>query len=341
MESVVLYRKYRPQKFKEVRGQEHVVSVLESAIKAGNIGHAYLFSGTRGTGKTTVARIFAREIGCDEKDLYEMDAASNRGIDDIRELRDAVATLPFASEYKVYIIDEVHMLTKDAFNALLKTLEEPPKHAVFVLATTELDKLPETIISRCETHVFRKPSQEMLRDMIVDTAKSEGYKMDQPSADLVAILSEGSYRDAHGILQKVLTVSKGKSVEAGDIEKVTGAPNSRLVNDFLSALSGGELKDALGVIEDVVKNNLSIKTFLTLVLHKLRATLLMRFAPEQKKNFEEQFSKEDLEFLEDLSKKDGITLDTLGRLLKTYDEIPRSHIPQLPLEITLMEMLGR
>ncbi|MAF59794.1 MAG: DNA polymerase III subunit gamma/tau [Candidatus Pacebacteria bacterium] len=339
MSEVVLYRKYRPEKFKDVRGQEHVVSVLEAAIKGGNIGHAYLFSGSRGTGKTTVARILAREIGCDEKDLYEMDAASNRGIDDIRELRDAVATLPFSSEYKVYIIDEVHMLTKEAFNALLKTLEEPPKHAVFVLATTEIEKLPETIVSRCEAHTFRKPSQEMLRDMIIDVAKSEGFTLDEPSADLVAILSEGSYRDAHGILQKVLTVSKGKKISAEDIEKVTGAPKGTLVNDFLSSLSNKDKKTVISKVDEVVKNNLDVKTFVTLVLHKLRAALLMRHAPEQKESFKEQFSKEDLKFLEELSKEEGITLDVLEKILRVYDEVPRSYIPQLPLEVALMELL--
>lgn len=145
MSEIALYRKYRPQKFKDVVGQDHVVKVLQGAIDLGNISHAYLFSGSRGTGKTSIARIFAKEIGTTPNDLYEIDAASNRGIDDIREIRDGVSTLPFESKYKVYIIDEVHMLTKEAFNALLKTLEEPPAHAVFILATTELDKLPEWV----------------------------------------------------------------------------------------------------------------------------------------------------------------------------------------------------
>ena len=134
--SEVLYRKYRPERFEDVLGQDHIVEVLRESIKNSSIAHAYLFSGGRGTGKTTLARIVAKEVGCTENDLYEIDAASNRGIDDIRELRDAVSTLPFESPYKVYIIDEVHMLTKEAFNALLKTLEEPPAHALFILATT-------------------------------------------------------------------------------------------------------------------------------------------------------------------------------------------------------------
>ena len=151
--SEALYRKYRPENFDEVLGQDHIVTTLSESLKLGNVAHAYLFSGGRGTGKTTMARILARAVNCSENDLYEIDAASNRGIDDIRELREAVNTLPFESPYKVYIIDEVHMLTKEAFNALLKTLEEPPAHALFILATTEMDKLPETIVSRCQTFI--------------------------------------------------------------------------------------------------------------------------------------------------------------------------------------------
>ena len=173
MNEIVLYRKYRPQSFKDVLGQENIVKVLEGSVALGNISHAYLFAGSRGTGKTSIARIFAKAIGCSDNDLYEIDAASNRGIDDIRELREAVNTLPFESTYKVYIIDEAHMLTKEAFNALLKTLEEPPKHAVFILATTEIDKLPETIVSRCQVFTFKKPSQKILKELVLNLAKKK------------------------------------------------------------------------------------------------------------------------------------------------------------------------
>src|SRR3989304_4219041 len=172
--SGVLYRKYRPQKFSDIIGQNHIVRVLEGAIKLGNISHAYLFSGPRGTGKTSVARILSREIGTSSNDLVEMDAASNRGIDDVREIRESVNTLPFESRYKVYIIDEVHMLTRDAWNAFLKTLEEPPRHVVFVLATTELEKVPETVISRCQTFSFKQPNQATLKDFALSVAEKEG-----------------------------------------------------------------------------------------------------------------------------------------------------------------------
>ncbi|MFA6992937.1 MAG: AAA family ATPase, partial [Candidatus Gracilibacteria bacterium] len=149
-EQTALYRKYRPQSFKDVIGQDHVVKTLEGALKLGNIFHAYLFAGSRGTGKTTLARIVAAELGASGNDIYEIDAASNNGVDEMRALNEAVNTMPFNSPYKVYIFDEVHMFSKSAFNALLKTLEEPPKHVIFILATTEMDKLPETVVSRCQ-----------------------------------------------------------------------------------------------------------------------------------------------------------------------------------------------
>ena len=183
MQHLALYRKYRPAKFSEIVGQEAVVTALKGALKDGKISHAYLFAGSRGTGKTSIARIFARELGTTDKDTYEIDAASNRGIDDIRALRDAVQTLPFDSKYKIYILDEVHMLSKDAFNALLKTLEEPPAHVIFILATTEMQKLPETVISRCQVFEFKRPSVEILRKVISTAAKSEKITLDESSAE--------------------------------------------------------------------------------------------------------------------------------------------------------------
>src|SRR3990167_1443531 len=175
----VLYRKYRPVSFGEVLGQEMVVASLQDTISTSRISHAYLFAGSRGTGKTSVARIFAREIGTSENDTIEIDAASNRGIDDVRALREGVSALPFDSKYKVYIIDEVHMLTKEAFNALLKTLEEPPRHVIFILATTESHKIPETILSRCQVFAFHTPSDEEVREVISRVAKSEKLHLDK------------------------------------------------------------------------------------------------------------------------------------------------------------------
>jgi len=161
--SETLYRKHRPTAFEDVFGQDEVISILQNSIKQGSISHSYLFSGTRGTGKTSIARIFARELGTSDQDIYEIDAASNRGIGEIRELRAGVDTRPFNSNYKVYIIDEVHMLTKEAFNALLKTLEEPPSHVLFILATTEKHKILDTIISRCQVFDFNRPNKNVYK----------------------------------------------------------------------------------------------------------------------------------------------------------------------------------
>ena len=226
MSETALYRKYRPQKFSEVFGQENIVKVLESSIKLGNIAHAYIFSGSRGTGKTSIARIFAKEIGTSTNDIVEIDAASNTGVDDIRAINESVSTLPFESKYKVYILDEAHMLSKQAWNALLKTIEEPPKHVIFILATTEFNKIPETIISRCQTFAFKKPTQKVLKEVITAIAKKEKFTIDSVSCELIALLGDGSFRDAQSILQKVISASKDNEVTLEEVELVTGSPKS-------------------------------------------------------------------------------------------------------------------
>ena len=340
MSEIALYRKYRPQNFKDVLGQEHIVKVLEGSISLGNISHAYLFAGSRGTGKTSIARIFARAIGSSGNDIYEIDAASNRGIDDIRELRESVNTLPFESSYKVYIIDEVHMLTKEAFNALLKTLEEPPKHAVFVLATTEIDKLPETVISRCQVFTFRKPTQKILKDLVLNIAKKEGFKLEPSSADLIALLGEGSFRDTQGILQKILSFSKDKKISVEEVEKVAGAPRAGLVNDFIKSIENKDLSGGLEVIKSAVFNDIDMLVYLKLVLRKMRTILLLKYAPNMEASIKEEYSEEDFNFLKELSakKESNINSKTLLEMLNTYDAVTRANIPELPLELALIKI---
>jgi len=340
--SQALYRTYRPENWDEVKGQEPIVNALRASIEAGNPAHAYLFFGGRGTGKTSVARIFARALGCAAEDIYEIDAASNRGIDDIRELREAVRTLPFRSPYKVYIIDEVHMLTKDSFNALLKTLEEPPKHVIFILATTEPHKLLDTVVSRCQVFSFKKPGMETLKDIVRDVATKEGYTLDASSAGLIALLGDGSFRDTLGILQKVIGASKDKTLSREEVEKITGAPSSRIVNDFVSAVAYKDASKALTALAGAGEANIAMDVYGALILRMMRAVLLLRFDQSMRPVLAEDLSEDDMAFAEGLAKDPHarLTSDTLRAFIKAHNEIPRAFIPVLPLELALMECVG-
>ncbi len=339
-EHQTLYRKYRPEDFEEVLGQEHITSVLKGEIEKGTVAHAYLFAGPRGTGKTSTARILARAIGTTDNDLYEIDAASNRKIDEMRALREAVLALPFESPKKVYILDEVHMLTNEAFNAFLKTLEEPPAHVVFILATTDFDKVPETIISRCETFTFRKPWQKILSELILKTAKKEGVSLDSASADLIALLSEGSFRDAHGILQKILSSTSDKKVTIDEVEIVTGSPKGSLVNQVIQGIAEGAAEKSLDALRSASASNIDMKLFLRLVLEKCRAILLFRFAPSHKKSLEEKYTAEDVAFLQSIAgeKQSKLNSNALRELLLAYNELSYSALPEIPIELALMKI---
>src|SRR3989344_2301320 len=222
MGNLVLYRKYRPQEWEEIIGQEHVVRTLTNALKLERVGHAYLFGGPKGTGKTTIARLLAKSLGCGNLDLIEIDAASNRGIDEIRELRDGIKFAPTAGKYKVFIIDEVHQLTKEAFNALLKTLEEPPAHAIFILATTEIHKVPETILSRVQSFPFRKLAVPEIIKKLEKIVEMEKIKIEPDALRLIATFAGGSYRDAESTLEQ-LRVWSDKTIIKEDIEDLLGA----------------------------------------------------------------------------------------------------------------------
>ncbi len=340
--NIALYRKYRPESWGEVIGQDHIVKAIGGAIDAGKVSHAYLLCGPRGTGKTTIARIIARELGSSVNDIYELDAASNRGIDDVRSIRESVGTMPFDSKYKIYILDEVHMFTKDAWNALLKTIEEPPSHVIFILATTELEKIPETIVSRCQSFTFKKPTEVILSKVITSVAKKEGYDLGDGVVSLIAILADGAFRDAYGTLEKVISFSKNKKITIKEVEEITGAPNATLVNEFLDSLALVDIEKGFLVIQKASSQNLDMLVFLKMILVKIRYALMMRYAPATKKIIEENISEDDMTYITNLvsNKPKYISSNTLSILLSAYQSERSAVIEELPLEMALVKILN-
>lgn len=339
-ENIALYRKYRPEGWGDVIGQDHIVKAISGALESGKIAHAYLLCGPRGTGKTTIARIIARELGTSVNDIYELDAASNRGIDDVRNIKENVGTMPFDSKYKVYILDEVHMFTKDAWNALLKTIEEPPKHVIFILATTDLPKVPETIVSRCQTFVFKKPTEAILSQVVTNVAKKEGYILEVGGSELIALLADGAFRDALSTLQKVISFSKDNKITQAEIEAITGAPNEIIVNEFLNSLKEKDINRGFFAINQAINQNIEMDIYLKMILSKLRFALMLRYAPNTKNYIKEQIKESDLSYLEDLikDKPEFITSSTLSILLDAYQSQKFSVISSLPLEMSLIKI---
>lgn len=342
MQNQVLYRKYRPADWKDVEGQEHIVSVLEQSIKDKTFSQAYLFTGTRGTGKTSVARIFAKSLNTNPEDIIEMDAASNRGIDDIRSLREGVRVLPFSSDFKVYIIDEVHMLTKEAFNALLKTLEEPPAHVIFILATTELDKVPETILSRCQVFSFRKPSEKTLINTIKDIAKKENINIDDDSASLVAFLGDGSFRDTLSILQKLFSIAKGREITRELAEQVTGAPSLKVIRDLYTALIEKDIDDCYRVLQDANEHHTDMMLLAELLLSAMRLSLMYRYSPDQRKNIEGGYSEQYVDVIKRgaVEGAEVISSRSIVSLLTAIERMSFASVSVLPLELAFIEILG-
>ncbi|MEA1912969.1 MAG: DNA polymerase III subunit gamma/tau [candidate division WOR-3 bacterium] len=291
---LVLTRKYRPQNFNEVIGQQHVSRTLMSALKDGRVGHSYLFAGPRGVGKTSVARILAKAVNCEKGvmqnpcnecgtckaitkgnsvDVIEIDGASNRGIDEIRDLRAAVSYIPSQTRYKIYIIDEVHMLTKEAFNALLKTLEEPPSHVIFIFATTEPQKVPKTVLSRCQRFDFRLLTEKEIFQKLKKLIELESVEADDESLSLIASRAEGAIRDAEGMLEQLISYSKGK-ITSKDVREVFGFIGDELYIKLFKGISTRDEASIIEGVEEVVQKGCDLMEFTSGWLKFLRRLLL-------------------------------------------------------------------
>ena len=273
MAYTALYRKFRPNEFEDVKGQEHIVTTLKNQIKADRIGHAYLFCGTRGTGKTTVAKIFAKAVNCEHPvdgspcgecasckaiaagnsmNVIEIDAASNNGVDNIREIREEVNYSPTEGRYKVYIIDEVHMLSIGAFNALLKTLEEPPSYVIFILATTEAHKIPITILSRCQRYDFRRISIDTITDRLNDLIAREGVEAEDKAIRYVAKAADGSMRDALSLLDQCIAFYLGQKLTYDHVLEVLGAVDTEVFSTLLRQLLKKDIPGCIALLEELV-----------------------------------------------------------------------------------------
>src|ERR687895_157400 len=300
MNHTTLYRRWRPRRFGGIVGQEPVVRTLRRAIETDRVSHAYLFSGPRGTGKTSTAKVLAMGLNCEKgptpepdgtcescraivgnfsMDVLEMDAASNRGIDEIRDLRDKENLTPAAGRMKVYIIDEVHMLTAEAFNALLKMLEEPPEHVVFVLATTEKHKVLPTIISRCQSFEFRRPGVETLREKLVEIAEAEGIAVEPEALTVIAREGRGSFRDAEGLLDQLSSFADGP-ITAARVRELLGSAGSEALLETTDALYERRAADALRVVERLQNEGRDLSRFASELIAHLRRLMLLPHAPE-------------------------------------------------------------
>ena len=333
-----LYRKFRPQVFEDVSGQEHIVMTLKNQIKYQRIGHAYLFCGTRGTGKTTIAKIFARAVNCTNPregepcgecdmcqgiqkgnlfNVVEIDAASNNGVDNIRQIIEEVTYPPTQGKYKVYIIDEVHMLSAGAFNALLKTLEEPPSYVIFILATTEVHRIPITILSRCQRYDFRRLEVDKILERLEELTKKENVVTDKEALELIARRGDGSMRDSLSILERCIAFHLGQPLTRDKVIQVLGATKTQVYEELTQSIGGKDVGKVLAKLDESILEGINIRQFATDYIQFLRNLLLLKIAPELEMTID--MEKSGINRLIDLGR--DISQDALIRHIKILAEL--------------------
>lgn len=339
MSYMALYRKWRPDEFEEVKGQEHVVTTLKNQIIHDRIGHAYLFCGTRGTGKTTVAKLFAKAVNCEHPledgspcnecatcktissgsslDVIEMDAASNNGVDNIRDIRENVQYSPTVGKFKVYIIDEAHMLSGGAFNALLKTLEEPPAYVIFILATTESHKIPITIRSRCQKYDFRRIGLEVIYNRLMELLQREGIEAEEKAIRYVAKVADGSMRDALSLLDQCISYYLGQTLTYEKVLEVLGAVDVEIFSELMSYVTAGDTSGALRIVDEVIWQGRELSQFVSDFTWYMRNLLLIKSSDAV--NDQLDISADNLDSMKQIASE--VPMPALMRYIRVFSEL--------------------
>jgi len=354
----VIYRKYRPKNFDEVVGQEHVIKTIKNAIKNGNIAHAYLFSGPRGIGKTTIARILAKVVNCKDVkdgnpcnkceicesinqnkflDMVEIDAATHTQVEKMREIIEKINFAPSVGKYKVYIIDEVHMLSKGAFNALLKTLEEPPSHVIFILATTEIHKIPATIISRCQRFDFRRLKVSEITGCLSAIAKQEKVEVEPGVLDFIAINSNGGMRDSESLFGQILSLEEDNKITLKEVQEILSVADISLAVNMVTLILEKKYDQAMEYVNKVTDDGFDLEQFTDSLIEYARKLMLIKVSPPMEEYFSSEMTQEQILKLKETSQIAQISqvVVIIREFIKSKQDIKSSIIPQLPLELAI------
>jgi len=360
--NIVLYRKYRPQDFSEIIGQRHIVQTLQNSLKSGATSHAYLFSGPRGSGKTTIARILAKALNCEKLsgsepcnkcnscqeimagkslDLMEIDAASHTGVDDVRALIEGIKFGPVKSKYKIFIIDECHQLSKSAANALLKTLEEPPSHAIFILATTEAHKMIPTIVSRCQRFDFKRLHTSEIVKKLEFILKKEGIKYEPPVLSLIALNARGSFRDAESLLDKCINfTAQDKVISLKEVKDLLGVVEVGQISKLFDLIISKNTKEAIVCLNSMIEEGIDLQEFAKTLIFYLRECLLLKINSNLVDSENTGFSNEEIEKMKsqvaNLSEKEIHGM--LELFIDAENKMKYATILQLPLELVIVDI---